>query len=169
MDWTDKKDTLILFLKKYRWAAVVLAVGILLMSLPEAGSSRKETTLPTKEPQAAEDSFQQELEKLLSSMEGAGRVKLLLSVSSGPENHYQTDEDFSASGDSSDRRRETVLVTSADRNQTGLLRRTDPPRYLGAVVLCQGADSPAVKLAVVDAVATATGLTSDKIAVWKMK
>ena len=169
MDWTDKKDTLIPLLKKYRWAAVVLAVGILLMSLPEAGSSRQETSLPAKEPQGAEGSFQQELEKLLSALEGAGRVKLLLSAASGPENHYQIDEDLSASGDSSDRRRKTVLVTGADRSQTGLLQRTDPPRYLGAVGLCQGADSPAVKLAVVDAVATATGRTSDKIAVWKMK
>ena len=62
-----------------------------------------------------------------------------------------------------------MILSGSDRSQTPVVQRMDPPTYLGAVILCQGADSPKVRLAVVDAVATATGLTTDKISVWKMK
>jgi hypothetical protein len=63
----------------------------------------------------------------------------------------------------------TILTTDSDRNQTGLIHQKNPPVYRGAVVLTQGADDPAVKLAIVDAVGKATGLGADKIAVLKMK
>ena len=41
--------------------------------------------------------------------------------------------------------------------------------YTGAVIFCQGADSAAVRLQVVEAVAVYTGLSSNKIMVLKMK
>jgi len=41
--------------------------------------------------------------------------------------------------------------------------------YRGAVVVCQGGDNASVRLAVVEAVSNATGLTSDRITVLKMK
>ena len=44
-----------------------------------------------------------------------------------------------------------------------------PESYRGAIVVCQGADSPAVKLAIVEAVSRATGLGADSISVLKMK
>jgi hypothetical protein len=37
------------------------------------------------------------------------------------------------------------------------------------VIVCQGGDQPEVKLAVVEAVCDAVGLTADKISVLKMK
>jgi len=169
MDFVESRQTLTALLKKHRWAAAVLAVGLLLMLLPDAGGQQKAAPSAQVQESPAEPDLQQQLEALLSRLEGAGKVQLVLSIASGPQNHYQTDDVSSGAGESYDRNSRTVLVTGADRSQTGLLKRTDPPRYLGAVVLCQGADRPSVKLAVVDAVAAATGLSSDKIAVWKMK
>jgi hypothetical protein len=40
---------------------------------------------------------------------------------------------------------------------------------MGAVIVCQGADKPVVRLAIVEAVADATGLSTDTITVLKMK
>lgn len=166
MDRGDKRDIIIEYLKKYRWAAVVLLAGLILMALPE---NEMEAVVPEPEAILQQESLQQELEILLSRLDGAGAVKVLLSTASGPETYYQTDEDEGKTDTSADKRSETVLITSSDRSEMGLVRRVDPPVYLGAVVLCQGADRAQVKLAVVDAVATATGLTTDKISVWKMK
>ena len=148
--------------KKYRWAAAVLLLGIFFMALPEKQSA---TTGVTEAPAAA-PCIQQELENLLQNLEGAGKVRLLLTEAAGAQTYYQKDVDEKSDGQM---RSDTVLITSADRSQAGLVQRTDPPRYLGAVVLCQGAGDPKVKLAVVDAVATATGLGADRISVWKMK
>ena len=43
------------------------------------------------------------------------------------------------------------------------------PEYRGALVVAQGADNAAIKLAITQAVAGLTGLSSDKITVVKMK
>ena len=64
---------------------------------------------------------------------------------------------------------DTVTVTDAQRNESGLIRQVNPPVYKGAVIVCQGADNAAVRLAIVDAVGKATGLGADKISVLKMK
>lgn len=152
--------------QKYRWAVLILALGLFLMLLPEETSPSTETPQSV---QVAEETLQQELESLLSRLEGAGKVKVLLSQAAGPESYYQTDTNSRETLDSADRQVETVIISAADRSQQGLVRRIDPPKYQGAVVLCQGADRPAVRLAVVEAVGTATGLTSDKISVLKMK
>jgi stage III sporulation protein AG len=62
-----------------------------------------------------------------------------------------------------------VIITDSDRAQQGLISQVLPPSYLGAVIVCQAGDQPEVKLAVVEAVCDAVGLTADKISVLKMK
>lgn len=165
MDRAEAKQWITQWLKKYRWAALILLAGLMLMALPEEPEQSTPAAVPQQQPQT----LQQELETLLGRLQGAGKVRLLLTTASGAETHYQMDEELEKTADSGDRRLETVVITGADRSETGLVQRIDPPRYLGAVVLCQGADSPAVRLAIVEAVSAATGLTSDKISVLKMK
>ena len=64
---------------------------------------------------------------------------------------------------------DTVIITGSDRSQQGLICQQIPPQYLGAVIVCQGADKAAVRLALVEAVSDATGLSTDAITVLKMK
>ena len=66
-------------------------------------------------------------------------------------------------------RRDVVLVTGADKTQTGLVRQVNPPQYLGGIVVCEGADNAGVRLAIVEAVKSVTGLGADNITVLKMK
>lgn len=167
MDWVESKGGLVSLLHKYKWAAAVFVAGLVLMALPGSGG-QKADPVQQQEASGPEMTLQQELEQLLSRLEGAGKVQVLLSIGTGSQTHYQTDGDRSETENTREERRQTVILTGPDRGQSGLVTRQDPPVYLGAVVLCQGADSPRVKLAVVDAVATATGLTSDRISVWKM-
>lgn len=167
MDRGDVKEFITELFRKYRWAALILAVGLFLMCIPD--EPKQIAAVSTQESDVQERSLQQELEILLSGLEGAGKVKVLLSISSGEKAYYQMDEDLSRNNDSLDQRKETVIISASDREEHGLLQRIDPPEYLGAVVLCQGADRATVRLMVVEAVATATGLRSDKISVLKMK
>ena len=102
---------------------------------------------------------------MLSRLYGAGEVEVLLTQACGEETIYQTDDNQSRE----DFRTDTVIVTNQDRKETGLVKQVNAPIYLGAIVLCQGADSPQVKLSIVEAVSSATGLTSDRITVLKMK
>ena len=107
----------------------------------------------------AEDTLESRLEAILCRIDGAGEVKVLLTEDRGGEVFYQTEGEDG----------KTVLICGADRSESGLVRTTEAPVYRGAVVVCRGADSAAVRLAVVEAVANATGLGTDRITILKMK
>ena len=111
----------------------------------------------------------QELSALLSKIEGVGKVEVMLTIRSGETTYYQRDEDISSNSDSSSLRQETIVLTDSERNEHPLITQVLPPQYLGAVIVCQGADQPSVKWAIVEAVSKATGLGADQITVLKMK
>ena len=169
MDWQELKHRAEEFLKKYRYVMLVLLAGLVLMLLP-SGEQKQEAAVPFSEstPEKERD-LQASLGQILSMIEGAGKVQVLLTEATGQRTHYQTDEDISTGESSSDTRKETVLITNGSRAESGLVRQVDPPVYQGAIVICQGADSAAVRLAIVEAVANATGLSSNRISVLKMK
>lgn len=152
---------------KYKYAILVLAVGMLLMLLPE-GSAEKEP-VQTQAAAPVEASMEEHLESILAQIDGAGQVAVLLSQAEGEEILYQTDTRSDSQEGSSSEQSDTVIVNDSQRNEVGLIRRTDPPKYLGAVIVCQGADRAQVRLAVVEAVQCATGLGANQISVVKMK
>ena len=147
---------------KYKYPILVVLVGLGLMLLP--GKPEAEPS-----PQPTETAQVQDLETrlavILSQIEGAGRVQVLLTEESGRETLYQTDSQT----DTDHRSEDTVLVEDASRTETGLVRQTLEAKYRGAVVLCQGADQPSVRLAIVEAVRCVTGLGADRISVLNMK
>ena len=160
------------FLEKYKHVLLILLVGIGLMLLPSGGkSSAQEQSTPTAAPVQIQptQTLQEHLSSFLSRMAGAGRVEVLLTLATGEETLYQTDSDRTTADRSETDRQDTVIVSDSGRNETGLVCQVNPPTYLGAVVLCQGADSSAVRLAITQAVANATGLGTHKITILKMK
>lgn len=162
MDWIAGKGKVQNFLKKFRLVIIVLLAGILLLTLP-SGEEEEQTTAPV----AQEVSLSDSLEEILSKVSGAGEVSVLLTQAAGEETVYQTDDNIESGGNTT--RRETVLVSGSGREEAGLIRQVKSPTYLGAVIVCQGADNASVRLAVVEAVRSATGLTTDRISVLKMK
>lgn len=164
MDWVANKRTVLDFLKKYRLIIIVLLAGILLLVFPD-GEKKKEESMPV----STEESLQDSLEEILSQISGAGKVSVLLTQAAGKETIYQIDENTSAENGGSSSHRQTVLISGTGREETGLVRQVKEPTYLGAIIVCQGADNAAVRLAVVEAVRSATGLTTDRISVLKMK
>ena len=106
---------------------------------------------------------------ILSQIEGAGQVRVLLTEESGRETVYQTDSQSDSDDSGTRRTDDTVLVEDSSRTETGLVRQTLAPRYRGAVILCRGADQPSVKLAIVAAVRCVTGLRPAQISVQTMK
>ena len=150
------------FFKKSRAAALVLLCGVFLMCLP---GGKKETQVAQPAGEVREQTMEAALEDILSQVAGAGSVRVLLSGQTSEIMRFQTDE----TRDGENLRQETVLITGENRVQTALVRQTEAPTYRGAIIVCQGADSPAVRLAIVKAVAAATGLTTNRITVLKMK
>ena len=167
MDVGNIRIKIIDFFKKYKYAAIVLLIGVVLMLVP---TKHKETAPKVNIEQNAEKTqIDKELEQILSQIAGAGEVRVLLSVASGEETVYQTDNKLSQTDENNNTQSDTVTVTDSDRNEKGLIKQTISPVYRGAVVVCEGGNSATVRLAIVQAVANITGLSSDRISVIKMK
>jgi stage III sporulation protein AG len=153
--------------KKYKFPLIVLGLGLVFLLLsPSAKVDEDFESL--SDVQVNILSVEDQLARILSSVKGAGKVQVMLTVAQGERIMYQTDEDL-ASGDSGTSRWDTVIITGTDRAQSGLIQQVIPPVYRGAIIVCQGAQNASVRLAIVEAVSNITGLGADKISVVKMK
>ena len=160
MDGHEPRQRINALFGKYKYPILVVLVGLGLLLLPG-----RETEMPPVPVETVrEASLEQRLEELLAQIEGAGAVRVLLTEDVGRETLWQTD----VQSDTDSVREDTVILEDSGRNETGLIRRTTEPSYRGAVILCQGADAPSVKLAIVEAVRCVTGLGADQISVQKM-
>lgn len=169
MDLKKIKSNLISLVKKNKYLIFALLAGLALLMIP-GKSSREDANghIATTEKEMKQE-LDVSLAQILSKINGAGDVQVFLTMAQGEETVFQTDIRTSQAQDGGSSQVDTVLITDEDRAQTGLVRQVNPPVYLGAIVLCQGADSPAVRFAIVDAVSKVTGLGADRISVLKMK
>ena len=160
MDWVNIGK----YWKKYRWPCLILFVGIILLLIPN-GSSKKPEQEGIIEKGDNILSVEETLSEILSMVQGAGKVRVMLTVSSSEETLYQNNCSISENGNE---KQDTVIMTDSERNEKGLVRKIIPPEYLGAIIVCQGADDPTVRLNLIEAVSNVTGLRSDKISILKM-
>ena len=168
MDWVNVKSKAGSWFKKYRYVVLIVAIGLVLISLPTKSKQVTSETVTTESvyiSDAADD--EKRLEQILSRITGVGEVNVMLTLACSQQTIYQTDTDSSDSGNT--QRKDTVTVTDRERANTGLITRIDAPKYLGAVIVCKGGNDPGVQLAIVDAVSKALGLNSNEISVLKMK
>ena len=160
MDANEPRQRINALFGKYKYPILVVLVGLGLLLLPTGEAQEPSVSVET----VREASLEHRLEELLSQIEGAGEVRVLLTEDVGRETVWQTD----VQRDADSAREDTVILEDSGRNEIGLVRRTTEPSYRGAVILCQGADAPSVKLAIVEAVRCVTGLGADQISVQKM-
>ena len=155
-------------LKKYRYPILILLIGFVLMSIPMNLHQSDKKEQPETNTNS-ERNLETKLSETLSQMHGAGKVEVVLTRAAGEEVVYQTNLDTNSGTTSTQTESSTVTITDSSRNQSGLIRQIIPEQYLGAIILCQGADDPIIRLAIVDAVSKATGLGANKISVLKLK
>lgn len=168
MEWTGNIREICHWIKTYRYIWIILIIGILFMVIPEKREKQK-SPQTSIHPETTSENLQEQLGQILSKLEGAGKVQVLLTESVGKQTIYEIQQEERKDTESLELRSEVIILKGADGGEYGLVSRIDPPQYLGAVVLCHGADSARIRLAIVDAVSAATGLGADKISVWKMK
>lgn len=152
--------------KKYRLMVLVLLLGFFLLLLP---SEKKERSGETEGEEQTFSLAQTEkrMEEILGKIEGAGKLQVMLTLKSGSQLQLAEDTEESQSSDESESRRETVTIRRGSNEEEVVITHQMYPAYQGAVVVCQGADKAAVRLAITEAVAALTGLSSDRITVVK--
>ena len=160
-------ERIVNLVKQYRYGFLILLLGVGLMLIPTGEMDQTATEAATASP--SELSMEEKLADILSRMEGVGKTQVMLTYAMGEETIYEIREDSSLSDSSENFSREPVIITGSDRAEQGLVQQVIPPVFRGAIVVCQGGGSPTVRLAIVEAVSSVTGLTADNITVLKMK
>ena len=159
MDIVSGKHQFINHIKKYQYVLMIVLIGVFLMLIPQ----KEEQPAIISETENSIPNLEKELSVILSQIAGVGKTEVLLTEASGSNTIYQIDAAQNQSN------LDTVIVTDRNREETGLVKQILPPVYRGALIVCQGADKASVRLSVVEAVRSVTGLTSDCITVLKMK
>lgn len=180
--------------------AILALLGILLMviALPvkKTENTRDETglsdtgsdTMKTSETEKddGDGSYTQEvenrLEALLSSMDGVGEVKVMVTLSSSVEQVVEKDVPYSmdttketdSAGGSRDvvnskQEETTVYVTDQAGNKTPYISKTLEPAIEGVTVVAQGGGNAVVQKNITDVIQALFGVEAHKIKVVKMK
>lgn len=157
------------FLNKYKYAVIVLLIGCILLALPSFNSKEIEKASDNVTQEVTYESLSDKLEKILMRIDGAGDVCVMLSTAESEKTLYQTDSRITDSDTNNATDISTIIITDEERTETGLVQQVISPKYQGAIIVCEGAENPTVRLSIIDAVSKITGLKTDKISVLKMK
>lgn len=158
---------------KYKAVLLVIAAGMLCLLWPSGGGGDKEidftekTSSEDRELQQLE-AIQTEMEEILGHIRGVGQLQLMLTVDRGREQVLAGDTTLSYSGPTAapeDYSRSSETVVLSGDGSSVVVTQEVWPKFRGALVVCEGAEDPAVQLEVIEAVSALTGLGTDKISV----
>lgn len=161
-------------LGKYKFVLPLALLGLLLILWPSGAENAKTGDISYIPYPLGET--ERTLEEALGKIAGAGQVKVMLTLKTDMTLVLQEDQkvggetrqDGQSSQTQTQKESKTVLVGGSSAGRPIVVQRVYP-EFRGALVVCEGGASPAVRLAVVTAVTALTGLGSDKITVSAMK
>jgi len=162
---------------QYKYIIAVISIGLIMLAIP-TGKTRNDA--PTIDKQDIEttsfdvNEIEKKFEENFARIDGVGRVKIMLSLKSDGKTFYAEEIRRSSnlsSDESYDESYENAYKVVSDQSgrESLVAIKKETPEFMGAVVICDGADKSPVKLSVISAVSALTGIPSNKISVIKMK
>ncbi len=178
---TDKKLIVII---------VIGLVGMLLLLFSEIFDSSDDIDDSAKSTESSNTQYtyeqnykkqvQQDLQKLISSIDGAGNTKVMVTIESGTKSVYAVDENIKDTSNTSDdnnkysrsseysRDTEHIIVNSSSKDEDGLIVEIIQPQIRGVAVVCQGADSAVVRQNITNTVTAVLNISSTRVCITKM-
>ncbi len=147
-------------LKKKNTLLILLILGVLLIviAIPTGSNSDKQSgssamSGATSNNYATE--MESHLEEILSQINGAGKVQVLISWKGSSEKLVEKDEN------------ETVYYNGSGGEQAPFIRQELMPKAEGVVVIAQGGDNAVVAAQITEAIRALFGVDTHKIKIMK--
>ena len=139
--------------------------GLLLLGFSEwLPQETAEPSSPSAAQASAPEDYARQLEtrlqELITRVEGAGAVEVMVTLECGEENVYATDQQTGTDG--------TTSVDHVLLGDSGLMETVQTPRVQGVAVVCEGGGDAAVQNRVSTLVEVLTGVGANHITVAKM-
>jgi len=123
---------------------------------------------------------QNDLKEIISSIDGAGKTRVMITLDSGSKSIYAIDEKISDTSDSSEndkqyskdskyeRDTEHIIINSSNKDEAGLIVEVIQPQIRGVAIVCEGADSAIVRKNITDTVTAVLNISSTRVCITKM-
>ncbi|MBQ6421095.1 MAG: hypothetical protein IJK02_08495 [Clostridia bacterium] len=142
-------------------------VGALLLLLSAGGekAAKKTAETPVQQIEQAETRLEERLTKLLSGVDGVGKLRVIVTLDSMEAYVYARDTGADINGGT----RESVVLVGDSGGKEGLPEKLIAPSVRGVAVACEGGGSAAVRREVTALVGAALGVSANRIHVSRME
>lgn len=162
--------------KKTALFVVVGFTAILIIFFSEfisSSSNSKEKSISTDEMSSVTycECLEDKVKEIVESIEGAGKAKVMITLSETTEYIYATnDKDVRKSDDNSDDStfENDYVIIENNSNDTGLLVKTIEPKVRGVAVVCEGGSDSTVQRQIYSAVSAVLNISTSRISISKL-
>lgn len=164
--WPLKKDQLLILVL----LGLLLAVIAIPVDEKENREEKTENTLPVSSESAEENmdyerQMEQKLEELLGSVDGVGKVRVMLTFEGTGEKRVEKDQTLTAE----ETREETVYEEMGSSERTPYVTSETNPKVEGVLVIAEGGGSSRIKQEILEAAQALFGIDAHKIKIMKME
>ena len=165
-------------LKQRKWAVFMTVCGVaglllimissLLPDKKPAEAKKQESVMSLGDTDEMRSDTENRLGELLSSIDGAGDVRVYLTFGSCERYVYASEGRRSRSEGKTEEEGEYVM-TGSGSEKSPLVETIEKPEVTGAVIVCDGGDSAEVREKMYKAASAALGISTAKIYVAKLR
>ncbi len=159
--------------KKYKYILAVIAVGILLLSVNVSPNQTENETANSSDEQDQNnqvvENLEQKLTELLSSIDGVGEIKVMITLESSKEYIYASEQ--KTTHDQSDETsykqdsETNIIIVDNQEGKSAIPIKVNEPSIKGVAIVCEGANDIMVKSSVIEATKSVLGIGSNRISV----
>ena len=164
--------------KKLMLVLVLFAAGLVALLFSELGQSREEkipqetTTLQKATAQEYVQSLEERITSIISSIDGAGSTRVMITLESGSEDvylhNYDYGEDVDEDGAGNREVKNEYVVIDNSGEENGIVIRVEEPKIRGVAVVCEGGGNDYVKVQIISTVTALLDISSARVSVAKM-
>lgn len=164
--------------KKFSVIVILLVSGILFLlaseftAKDEVPSAQANETVEYTDVSDYSRQLEERLMSIISSIDGAGSTKIMVTLENSGEDIYLHDFDYGENVDSSGKnsveRKDEYVIVDGSAGEQGIVVRRAEPKVRGVAVVCEGGGSEYVRAQIVEAVTALLDISSARVSVAKM-
>lgn len=149
--------------KKALFIVALAIAGMLLILFSDDSKDIKELSVSETASEFTKN-YEEELQKLISKIEGAGRVSVMITYESGEESVFASDKEESFRNGEQKIKNDYIIV-DGENGETGLKIKSIYPEIKGVAVVCSGASDPVIKERIVSVVSALFDISTKNISI----
>lgn len=153
--------------KKTLMIIIVGFIGMFLVLASEIGAEKevKNNNKVSEVNIFSEKELAEEAEKLIESIAGAGKTKIMITYESYEETVYAYDKDENINAQGERDFTSKYIILDGDEKEEGLKLKILLPEIKGVAVVCQGGENPIIKEQIISALSALFNISSNKISI----